>query len=108
MSYGMPRTLLPIFDELRGEHVVVRPYRESDAADLQVAVDESREHVRPWLPFADEHRTVDESRDWIIRCAAASPTIRRISSKPTMPTASSSDSLRCRRPYMTLLLSRIT
>lgn len=70
MSYGTPRTLLSIFDELRGERVVVRPYRESDAADLRAAVEESREHVRPWLPFADDHKTLDESRDWIIRCAA--------------------------------------
>lgn len=70
MSYGTPRTLLTIFDELRGERVIVRAYRESDAADLQAAVEESREHVRPWLPFADDHRTIDESRDWIIRCAA--------------------------------------
>lgn len=68
MPYGTPRTLMPIFDELRGRRVVVRPFRESDAADLQAAVEESREHVRPWLPFADEHKTVEESRDWIIRC----------------------------------------
>jgi RimJ/RimL family protein N-acetyltransferase len=70
MPYGTPRTLMPIFDELRGQRVVVRPYRETDAPDLQAAVEESREHVRPWLPFADEHQTVDESRDWIIRCMA--------------------------------------
>lgn len=70
MTYGTPRTLMPIFDELRGQRVVVRAYRESDAADLQAAVEESREHIRPWLPFADEHKTVDESRDWIIRCAS--------------------------------------
>ncbi len=70
MTYGTPRTLLAIFDELRGERVVVRPYRESDAADLRAAVEESREHIRPWLPFADDHKTLDESRDWIIRCAA--------------------------------------
>src|SRR5438309_450485 len=70
MTYGTPRTLMPIFEELRGQRVIVRPYRQDDAADLQAAVEESREHIRPWLPFADEHHTVDESRDWIIRCAA--------------------------------------
>ncbi len=66
----MPRTLTPLFDELRGERVIVRPYREEDAAALQHAVVESREHVRPWLPFADHHQTVDESRDWILHCKA--------------------------------------
>src|SRR6266702_4103371 len=60
-------TLMPLFDELRGERVVVRPYRESDAQELFEAVGESREHLRPWLPFADAHQTVEESRDWIIQ-----------------------------------------
>ena len=60
------RTLIPLFDELRGEHVIVRPYRADDAQALYEAVAESREHIRPWLPFADEHQSVDESRDWII------------------------------------------
>lgn len=60
------RTLIPLFDELQGERVVVRPYRESDAQALFEAVAESREHIRPWLPFADDHQTIEESRDWII------------------------------------------
>jgi len=58
-------SLIPLFDELRGERIIIRPYREEDATDLQEAVDESRDHIRPWLPFADEHQTVDESRVWI-------------------------------------------
>ncbi|HEY0070422.1 MAG TPA: GNAT family N-acetyltransferase [Chloroflexia bacterium] len=58
-------TLLPIFEELRGERLTVRPYREEDAEGLQGAVAESREHIRPWMFFADEHQTVEESRDWI-------------------------------------------
>lgn len=58
--------LIPLFDELRGERVIVRPYREEDAAALHEAVAESREHIRPWLPFADLHQTVEESLLWII------------------------------------------
>jgi ribosomal-protein-serine acetyltransferase len=61
------RTLMPLFDELRGERAVVRPYRESDAQDLFEAVGESREHIRPWMEWADTHQTIEESRDWIIR-----------------------------------------
>src|SRR5690348_934630 len=61
------RSLIPLFEELRGERVLVRPYRESDAPDLYDAIVESREHLRPWLPFADQHQTVDESRDVIVR-----------------------------------------
>ena len=67
MSTSTYRTLIPLFEELCGERVVVRPYRESDAQALFEAIAESRDHLRPWLPFADEHQTVDESRHWIIQ-----------------------------------------
>ena len=70
MSTKTYRTLIPLFEELRGERIIVRPYRESDAQDLFKAVAESRDHLRPWLPFADEHRSVEESRDWIIHTMA--------------------------------------
>jgi ribosomal-protein-serine acetyltransferase len=66
MSTTVYRTLIPLFEELCGERIIVRPYRESDALSLFEAVAESRDHLRPWLPFADEHQTVEESRDWII------------------------------------------
>ncbi len=58
--------LIPFFEELRGERVIVRPYREEDAPALYESVAESREHIRPWLPFADFHQTVEESLIWII------------------------------------------
>lgn len=64
------RTLLPLFTQLQGEHVLVRPYREEDAQTVKDAVDESREHIRPWLPFADAHQTIEETRDWIIHTTA--------------------------------------
>ncbi len=64
------RTLIPLFDELRGERIIVRPYRVEDAEALYDAVRESRDHLRPWLPFADEHQSVEESRDFIIRSMA--------------------------------------
>ena len=58
--------LIPIFDELQGERVIVRPYHQEDAQALYEAVAESRHHIRPWLPFADEHQSVEESLNWII------------------------------------------
>lgn len=72
MTNSLPyRTLMPLFEELRGERVLVRPYRESDAQDLYKAMVESRDHLRPWMPFADEHQTVDASRNWIIQQMAS-------------------------------------
>lgn len=66
MSTPVYRTLIPLFEELRGERVLVRPYREGDAEALFEAMNESRDHLRPWMPFADAHQTVEESRNWII------------------------------------------
>ncbi|MBX5450947.1 GNAT family N-acetyltransferase [Thermogemmatispora sp.] len=64
-------SLLPDFDALAGQHVIVRPYREEDASPLFAAIQESRPHLRPWLPWADQHQRLEETRDWINRQRAA-------------------------------------
>ncbi|MBO0782668.1 MAG: GNAT family N-acetyltransferase [Ktedonobacteraceae bacterium] len=64
------RTLRPLFDELRGERIIVRPYHQGDAPALFEAVVESREHIRPWLPWADQHQKIEDTQDYVIRCMA--------------------------------------
>ncbi len=64
-------TLIPLFEILQGKRIFVRPYQQDDASDLFAAINESRDHLRPWLPFADAHQTLDESRDWIVQQQAA-------------------------------------
>nr|BBH92580.1 ribosomal-protein-serine acetyltransferase [Thermogemmatispora argillosa] len=64
-------SLLPGFDALTGQNVIVRPYREEDAPFLFAAIQESRAHLRPWLPWADQHQRIEETRDWINRQRAA-------------------------------------
>lgn len=65
----MPRPKEPILAELpeawAGERVVVRPFREEDAAPLFVAVEESREHLIAWLPWAQGYRVEDDARAFI-------------------------------------------
>jgi len=61
------RTLIPVFEELHGKRIVVRPYQESDAHAFFEAIAESREHLRTWLPFAEALLTLEDCRDWIIR-----------------------------------------
>ena len=60
-------TLIPIDEELRGPHVVLRRHRERDAADLFAALEASRERLAPWLRFPDALQTVEATRDWLIR-----------------------------------------
>ena len=63
--------LIDLPDELRGERVSVRPYRPGDGAAVFAAVDESREHLRPWMPWVDAHQTVGDSEAFVRRSAAA-------------------------------------
>lgn len=62
--------LMPFETTFRGERVALRAWREEDVAALQAAVASSRGHLRPWMLFADEHQTVAETRDWILRSLA--------------------------------------
>ena len=61
------RSQMPLFDELVGERVVVRPYRPEDAEQHYAAVEESRAHIAPWLPWVGGYASVEDSRDYIAR-----------------------------------------
>jgi len=56
--------------ELLGDRVRVRSYRAGDGAALFEAVVESREHLRPWMPWVDSHRQVEDSEVFARRAAA--------------------------------------
>jgi ribosomal-protein-serine acetyltransferase len=45
--------------------VVVRPWTEEDAEALEAAVEESREHLRPWMAWAAGGVDVAWRRGWI-------------------------------------------
>lgn len=64
----VPRELVPLFEELRGERAIIRPHRIADFDELWAAIQESRELLRPWLPFADQ--SPDELRVWLTRAEA--------------------------------------
>jgi ribosomal-protein-serine acetyltransferase len=63
-------TLIDLPSELRGPRDMLRPYRSDDAEQLFVAIDESRAHLRPWVTWVDNNRTVDDVRDYCIRSQA--------------------------------------
>ena len=70
MELPKHKTLIPLFEELRGSQVVVRPYRLEDAEGVFAAIEESRQHIWPWLPWGDQHQTVEDTRDFILRSQA--------------------------------------
>jgi len=70
MSIPQHRTLLPLFEELRGERVIVRPLRLEDAPALFEAITESLDHIRPWMPWPDMYHSVEDAQDYIIRTQA--------------------------------------
>jgi ribosomal-protein-serine acetyltransferase len=71
MSSSIVPTLIELPTELRGSRVLLRPYQGGDAEQVFAAVDESRDHLRPWVTWVDSNRTVDEVRDYCIRSQAS-------------------------------------
>lgn len=52
--------------------LVMRCWSPEDAADLRAALDESDEHLRPWIPFMkDEPRTLRQTANWLRKIRAA-------------------------------------
>jgi RimJ/RimL family protein N-acetyltransferase len=49
---------------------MVRPYGDSDAAPVHTAIHESIDHLKPWLPWYDQHATLDDTRAYIRRSQA--------------------------------------
>lgn len=55
---------------LRGERVLLRPYRPEDAPEVFAAVNESRERIKVWLPWAEDgHRSLADTEEFIQRVA---------------------------------------
>ena len=63
-------TLIPLPDELRSGRLVLRPYRLEDAEALYAAIDESRGHLAPWMPWLRHYRDIDDARDFCLQSAA--------------------------------------
>ena len=70
MSNPIKPTLIDLPAELHGPRVLLRPYRADDAEQVFAGVDESRDHLRPWVTWVDDNRTVDDVRDYCIRSQA--------------------------------------
>ena len=65
-----PPILRDLPAEIVGQRILLRPYRAGDGAALWEAVEESRDHLRPWLPWVDTHRTPNDSEAFARRAQA--------------------------------------
>lgn len=65
MSEAVSPILVDIPVELIGERVMLRQYRRGDGAQFWEAVDESRQHLMPWLSLADAHKSPADSEEYV-------------------------------------------
>ena len=62
--------LIDLPEALVGERVLLRPYRANDAPALWEAIDESRAHRGPWMPWVSGYTGCDDARRSIARTQA--------------------------------------
>ena len=70
MTEKLNPLLLDFPAELRGERVLLRAFRDDDAVALWDAVDSSRQLLKRWMPWVDEHSSLEFSREYVRRMQA--------------------------------------
>ncbi len=65
-----PPVLIELPDHLIGSRVLLRPWREADAAEFYALVDQSRAHIARWLPWPEFYHSVDDALGFMRRMAA--------------------------------------
>ena len=65
-----PPTLYELPHELRGVRVCLRPYAVGDGVAVQEAIEESHNHLRPWMAWTDSRRTVQECETYVRQALA--------------------------------------
>jgi RimJ/RimL family protein N-acetyltransferase len=62
--------LIDLPDELVGDRVIVRSWIEADTNQLWDAIDSSRDHLEPWMPWVDRYRNPDDALEYCRRSHA--------------------------------------
>ena len=63
-------TTIEVPERLLGRRVLLRPFEITDAEAVREAVEESREMLRPWMPWWNTHGTIEDSIDFCVRSKA--------------------------------------
>jgi len=64
-------------EEWRTNEFVLRSWRAGDGAALYEAVDTSRDHLRVFMPWVDQHASVEDSERWVRGAGAKYVTAER-------------------------------
>jgi len=67
----MPPILRELPGEFLGPRIRVRPYRAGDGRAVYEAVDESRNHLLPWLPWGEKHTSPEATEGMVRRWRSA-------------------------------------
>jgi RimJ/RimL family protein N-acetyltransferase len=70
MSAPLHASLIPVPAEIRSDRLLLRPLQEADAGQVFAAIEESREHLAPWLSWPPNIQHPDDARDLCNRWAA--------------------------------------
>jgi RimJ/RimL family protein N-acetyltransferase len=62
--------LLDVPAELIGERIDLRAFGDDHAPALWDAVDASREHLKPWMPWVHDHNSAEFAREYVRRMQA--------------------------------------
>lgn len=60
----------PLPSEITGPRLCLRPYLAADAPAVWEAITESRAHLAPWMPWAQEYRSQDDVLGYLLRARA--------------------------------------
>ena len=70
MTEKLNPLLLDLPTEFRGERILLRPYRNEDAAAVWEAVEASREHLKRWMPWVQDHSRLEFSQEYVRKMQA--------------------------------------
>ncbi len=71
-AYTNQREVPLVAYRVETRRLVMRCWSPEDAADLRAALDESDQHLRPWIPFMkDEPRTLQQTVLWLRKIRAS-------------------------------------
>jgi len=62
--------LIDIPAVVEGPRILLRPWRRGDGPALWDAIDSSRDHLAPWMPWVDDTRNSDDAEEYAIRAGA--------------------------------------